>query len=52
MKTYFLYLRAIARLGPHTKHSFPSAVASIRVYRAVVWQRVHQIRYTINIVKP
>jgi hypothetical protein len=36
LATDFLYLRAFARRGPHRKHSFPSVVASIRVYRAVV----------------
>jgi hypothetical protein len=41
------YLRAFTRSGPHRKHSFPSIVASIRVYRAVAWQRIDQIRYNI-----
>jgi hypothetical protein len=31
----------------HRKYSFPSIVACIRVYRAVAWQRVDQIRYII-----
>jgi hypothetical protein len=39
----FLYLRAFARRGSHRKQSYPSIVASIRVYRAVAWQRVDQI---------
>jgi hypothetical protein len=30
------------------ENSFPSIVASVRVYRAVAWQRVHQIRYNIK----
>jgi hypothetical protein len=30
-----------------TENSFPSTVASIRVYEAVAWQRVDQIRYII-----
>jgi hypothetical protein len=33
--------------GVHTKHSFPSVVACIRVYRAVAWQRVDEILYSI-----
>jgi hypothetical protein len=47
--TDFLYLCAFARRGPHRKQSFASIVASIRVYSAVAWQRVDQIRYNINI---
>jgi hypothetical protein len=45
--TQVLYLRAFARSGPHRKHSFPSIVVSIRVYKAVAWQRVDQICYII-----
>jgi hypothetical protein len=40
-------IRDFSRRGPHRKHSFPSIVASIRVYEAVAWQRVDQIRYNI-----
>jgi hypothetical protein len=29
----------------HRKHNFPSIVTSIRVYRAVAWQRADQVRY-------
>jgi hypothetical protein len=47
LATDFLYLRAFARRGKHRKHSFPSTVASIRVYKAVAWQRVDQIRYNV-----
>jgi hypothetical protein len=47
-----IYIRAIARLGPHTKHSFPSIVASIRVYGAVAWKRVDQVRYNTFGLKP
>jgi hypothetical protein len=43
----FLQLRAHAWRGQHRKHSFPSIVACILVYRAVAWQRVDQIRYSM-----
>jgi hypothetical protein len=42
-----IYNRAFARRGPHRKHIFPSIIASIRVYEAVAWQRVDQIRHNI-----
>jgi hypothetical protein len=32
----------------HRKHSSPSIVAFIRVYKAVAWQRVYQIRYRVK----
>jgi hypothetical protein len=38
------------RRGPHRKQSFPSFVGSIRVYRAVAWQRVVQIRDNVMAV--
>jgi hypothetical protein len=44
----FLQLRGLARRTPHRKYSFPSIVACIRVYKAVAWQRVDQIRYNIK----
>jgi accessory gene regulator protein AgrB len=47
LATDFLYLRAFVRSGPHRNHSFPCIVASIRVYRAVAWHRIDQIRYNI-----
>jgi hypothetical protein len=31
----------------HIEISFPSIVASIRVYRAIAWQRVDQIHYNV-----
>ena len=31
----------------HREHNSPSIVACIRVYKAVAWQRVDQIRYSI-----
>jgi hypothetical protein len=43
----YIYIRAFVRHGLHRKHSFLSIVFSIRVYGAVVWQRVDQIRYNI-----
>jgi hypothetical protein len=45
--TDLLHLRAFARCRPHRKHSFPSVVASVLVYRAVDWQRVDEICYNI-----
>jgi hypothetical protein len=43
----FLYIYpCFARRGQHRKHSLPSIAAAIRVYRAVAWQRVDQIRYS------
>jgi hypothetical protein len=44
LATDFLYLRAFAWSGPHRKQ-FPFYCCLIRVYRAVAWQRVDQIRY-------
>jgi hypothetical protein len=44
---YFLQFRAPAWRKPNRKHNFPSVVASIRVYRAVAWQRVYQNHYSI-----
>jgi hypothetical protein len=35
LATDFLYLRTFARRGPQRKHSFPSIVACIRVYKTV-----------------
>jgi hypothetical protein len=45
LATDFLYHGAFYQRGSHRKHSFLSLVASIRVYRAVAWQRVDRIRY-------
>jgi hypothetical protein len=50
LATHFLYLRAFARRESHRKHSFPSIVAFIRVYKAVAWQRIDQIRYKMIIL--
>jgi hypothetical protein len=40
-----------ARRRPHRKRSFSFTVTSIRAYRAVAWQRIDKIRYSINVSK-
>jgi hypothetical protein len=42
------YISVLLLDADRTENSFPSIVASIRVYRAVAWQRVDQIRYNIS----
>jgi hypothetical protein len=49
LTTDFLYLRDFSRRRPHRKQRFPSIVACIRGYKAVAWQHVYQIRYSILI---
>jgi hypothetical protein len=48
----FRGVRSFARRGPNRKHSFPSSVACIRVYRAVAWERVNHIRCNIYVYIP
>jgi hypothetical protein len=41
-------LNSNGRGADSIENSFPSIVASIRVYEAVAWQRFDQIRYIIS----
>jgi hypothetical protein len=52
LATDFLERRAFAWRGPQRKHSFFSVVACIRVYKAVAWQRVDRIRYSMYPLPP
>jgi hypothetical protein len=47
LATDFLYIRVVDRRRPHTKEFLSIVVSIIRVYRAVAWQHVDKIRYSI-----
>jgi hypothetical protein len=44
------YISVLLLSGDRTENSFPSIIVFIRVYKAVAWQRVDKIRYSINLL--